>query len=622
MILSNKGLSIPLNSIPDSILKEIKEELTVKPIVAANYDFGSVEAFPVYRINSTRIYLPKFYGLEKIETILPDLEKHNKKFSTDIVGRERQGLDVQHKFKGTIRHDQKDFINNLLKEINENGSCVGCAGTGTGKTVMSLYVLSMIKKKSLIIVHKDFLMNQWIDRIAQYIPGAKVGMIKQDKMDVHDKDIVIGMLQSISMKDYPIELFETFGFCILDECFEYNQLIITDKGPVKIGFLYELFNKKLPLPQVLSYNVSEEFEYKNITYAWENENENLLEIKYNNGSMKCTENHQILTLNGYLEANKLKVGDLIKCLENPPNYASLKSGTLKITSISKIKNIQQNNVYDLEIEDNHNFVLSNGPIVHNCHHIPSKTFSKALFKISCAKMLGLSATPNRKDGLSKILAWFLGPIINKDQLDTNIDIPHVTIIKAEYEEPIRPKYNFKHMIVLPDLINKIVADPVRNKQIVDVIVKHAEEGRQIVLLTARRDHTITIKTMLEKIESFSRTVGLYLGSMKKKDLDSSNECQIILGTFSMLSEAYDNPKLDTLILATSMSDIEQSVGRILRRKNANYPLIIDFVDTNLVGQGRKRKQFYRKKNFIFNSEEVVDDSEETNDPIEPADLFR
>ena len=74
-----------------------------------------------------------------------------------------------------------------------------------------------IIKKTLIIVHKTFLINQWRKRLEQYLPTAKIGLIQQSTIDIEDKDIVIGMLHSLSMKDYDIEIFEDFGFCVIDE---------------------------------------------------------------------------------------------------------------------------------------------------------------------------------------------------------------------------------------------------------------------------------------------------------------------------------------------------------------------------------------------------------------------
>ena len=69
----------------------------------------------------------------------------------------------------------------------------------------------------MIIVHKEFLLRQWLERIEQFLPTARVGKIQWSVIDIIDKDIVIGMLQSLSMKDYPEKLFDDFGFTIYDE---------------------------------------------------------------------------------------------------------------------------------------------------------------------------------------------------------------------------------------------------------------------------------------------------------------------------------------------------------------------------------------------------------------------
>jgi superfamily II DNA or RNA helicase len=134
------------------------------------------------------------------------------------------------------------------------------------------------------------------------------------------------------------------------------------------------------------------------------------------------------------------------------------------------------------------------------------------------------------------------------------------------------------------------------------------------MLTDRREHCEYIKSCLN--DRGINEVGLYLGGMTEKELNSSNEQKIILATYSMAAEGYDNPKLDTLIMATGRSNIEQSCGRVLRRKNANNPLIIDIVDSEyLNNQYITRRKFYKKKNYVLNSslknsKERVEDDEE------------
>ncbi len=89
--------------------------------------------------------------------------------------------------------------------------------TVTHNTVLSLNIIAALKKKTLVIVNKEFLMNQWIERIAEFLPNARVGKIQGQILDIENKDIVLGMLQSLSQKDYPASTFSGFGLTIIDE---------------------------------------------------------------------------------------------------------------------------------------------------------------------------------------------------------------------------------------------------------------------------------------------------------------------------------------------------------------------------------------------------------------------
>ena len=73
-----------------------------------------------------------------------------------------------------------------------------------------------LKLKTLVIVHKTFLQNQWVERISEFT-NCKIGIIRQKKVDIENKDIVIGMLQSVSMIDYDKDIFKDFGLVIFDE---------------------------------------------------------------------------------------------------------------------------------------------------------------------------------------------------------------------------------------------------------------------------------------------------------------------------------------------------------------------------------------------------------------------
>jgi superfamily II DNA or RNA helicase len=94
------------------------------------------------------------------------------------------------------------------------------------------------------------------------------------------------------------------------------------------------------------------------------------------------------------------------------------------------------------------------------------------------------------------------------------------------------------------------------------------------------------------------TVGYYVGGMKESALKETESKKVVIATYAMAAEALDIKTLTTLIMATPKTDIEQSVGRILREKHSS-PVVVDIVDSHdlFKNQWRKRKTFYKKENY-------------------------
>ena len=128
-----------------------------------------------------------------------------------------------------LRENQLPIIDVALSELNNNGGVVISAPCGEGKTAMALNLICELKKKTLILVHNENLLDQWIDRISFFTNVTSVGKIKGKIMDI-DHDIVIGMIQSISMKSLPLKTFESFGTVVIDECRSESVFKSTSKG--------------------------------------------------------------------------------------------------------------------------------------------------------------------------------------------------------------------------------------------------------------------------------------------------------------------------------------------------------------------------------------------------------
>ena len=440
-ILSKNGYKIKKKSLTPKSLKSLKDELSVKPFVYNDYNNTCAESkFQVYLESPNSIYIPKFYGIEKYG--LPQKSKMN------------DGDDIDIKFAGDLREEQKPIEQIYLKSAEEIGGGIISLKCGGGKTVLALHIISMLKKKTIVVVHKDFLMTQWRDRIKQFLPDARIGKIQQNTIDIKDKDIVLSMVQSLSMKEYPEDTFTSFGLAVFDEC----------------------------------------------------------------------------------------------------------------------------------------------------HHLGAEVFSKSMQKVASKYMLGLSATPNRKDGLRKVFEWYIGPIVymTKDKNEDYVEVQLITYDSLD-QKYCREEKTFKGDACMPRMINNICEYYPRTKMMLDLVKKYYIESRKILILSDRREHlNIMEKYIHENIAP--NNVGQYVGGMKPSQLHLSQEKDIILGTFSMASEGMDIPKLNTCILGSPKSDVEQSVGRIFREKacdRTHHPLIVDIIDdfSLFTKQAEKRQTLYRKMNF-------------------------
>jgi superfamily II DNA or RNA helicase len=234
-------------------------------------------------------------------------------------------------------------------------------------------------------------------------------------------------------------------------------------------------------------------------------------------------------------------------------------------------------------------------IVDEAHHICAKVFSQSLFKLCPKHTFGLSATPNRKDGLTKVLHWFMGPTffsVERKQQD-QVDVFPLEFTCDRYEDP--PPCTRYGKLSLPTMITEITEIPDRNRLILQTIKDLSKTTRQVLVLSDRRFHCEYLH------EKFKTTSGLYMGGMKEAELAESSKKKIIFATFSQAHEGLDIPSLDTVILATPKSDIVQSIGRIMRETKGkkNNPRIYDVVDQWSVffAMYNKRLRVYRQGGF-------------------------
>jgi len=252
--IGKKGYTIPRSVLSEEDIAFLHKDLFVKPFVpGVNYGGAQADAataFPVYRENKNKMYLPRFYGIHRYG--LPD-KNELEPGETISVSFDKSLRDYQDKIVGIYT----DYTNT---PVSANTEVMGGGGIlevpcGRGKTVMALKIISILQKKTLIIVHKEFLMNQWIERISEFLPGARVGKIQGPTFDVAGKDIVIGMVQTLYDKEYPPNTFSCFGLTIIDEVHrigseQFSRTLFKTITPYMLG-ISATVDRKDKLTQVL-----------------------------------------------------------------------------------------------------------------------------------------------------------------------------------------------------------------------------------------------------------------------------------------------------------------------------------------------------------------------------------
>lgn len=239
-------------------------------------------------------------------------------------------------------------------------------------------------------------------------------------------------------------------------------------------------------------------------------------------------------------------------------------------------------------------------IFDECHHLGAEHFSRALMSIQTKKMLGLSATPDRMDGLDRVFLWYLGPVryqIRVRDPDESVSVRVLRFTSADPAYADEPT-DCRGEISRPRLCNQLAAYEPRTIAICDALEPALREGRKLLILSDRRGHLAAFEAELQR-RGFN-SIGYYVGGMTAAARDESAKCTIVLGTFTLAAEGMNIRDLNTIALVTPKSRIEQAIGRIFRLKKEErtfQPLIFDVLDVPhdvCLRQYRKRRQFYRQ----------------------------
>ncbi|MGD2269812.1 MAG: DEAD/DEAH box helicase [Desulfobacterales bacterium] len=354
-------------------------------------------------------------------------------------------------FRGQLRPFQQEAANRMLaKEFGTLSS-----PTGSGKTIMALYILARRQQPALVVVHTKDLVQQWLERIAAFlkIPEDQIGVIGGGKKIVSDK-ITVALVQS----------------------------------------LYKCAAEVSPL-----------------------------------------------------------IGNLI---------------------------------------------------VDECHRTPSRTFTEAVTEFDSRYMLGLSATPWRRDKLSKLIFWHLGDIHHR--IDKNLLVETGFVLAAEVvfrQTNFRPF--FDPVLEYSKMLSELTTDDERNRLIAADVARESQDQAGVCLvLSDRKKHCENLRVILKyKYNVVSAILTGDLSSNQRQEVLESLKrggVNVLIATGQLIGEGFDWPQLATLFLATPVrfsGRVLQYLGRVLRpapgKKNAR---VYDYVDVHvepLVSAANARRKIYQ-----------------------------
>jgi len=457
-VLTTHGYAVLKAGLAKDLEQKIRKELTVKPATQSRYDGMTDTEFPVYLESASRLYLPRVWAKDNLGPAASSVMSDGDKLPASL------------NFIGKPYDYQEGIIKKFL-DADANGLiCVPC---GKGKTFMAVAIAFRLGRRFMVVVDKEFLLDQWAGEMRNLIPGIRIGRFQGTKAEVDpaEYDCTICMIQTIVQRQIPESTLRSYGLTIFDEC----------------------------------------------------------------------------------------------------------------------------------------------------HHLGAKHFSKILSKLQTKHMLGLSATPTRDDGLTKVFEWHLGKPVyweKKREADETVSVELMRFLSDDIDYAEVPT-NYRGETIMAKLLTQIVSFHKRNVVIADRLKDLIKEpGRRILVLSERIGHLEALELLVKK-DAPTCITGYYIGGMKTATRDlAAEEAQILWATYAMASEAMNIKTLNTVLMASPRKKIEQSTGRILRQRPEERkvsPLILDVIDVHrsMQSQSKLRIAYYKKCGYkILDGDKEVSEVKE------------
>ncbi len=491
------------------------------------------------------------------------------------------------------------------------------AATGAGKTfIMAALVAKFNVKPVMVFADKITLCEQLQSEFEKFL-GVKVGLIGGGADS--QEDITVCSLQSATQ-----EMVKDASMIMFDECLIGDTEVTMADGSVQR--IDALVNSNAVGQQVLSVNEAREVQVKTITAVQKIPTAAKpgtvmyrLRVRHFHGVVRdliCTDDHKIYTTKGYVKVSELIPGEneLIELVNDNVHKA-------EIIYVREL-NTKPEFVYDITVEDNHNF-FANGTLVSNCHHIPADTCMKVCAMAQHAfYRIGVSATPWRDAGDDMLIDAALAhrrpelAITASKLIDEGYLVP-----PSIYFVPVKQVFSGRNYqkvytaaVVENEernlMIRKIAKQMfIRNKHVLILVqqVKHGEILKKMITeaLGGEQQSTVQVtrrngQQMMVRVPMVEFMNGSDDATRRQAVLQAVKEekCRVLIATV-IADEGLDMPILDTLVLAgggKSSTRAFQRVGRVLRPYgDKTKAIVFDFEDFTpmLRRHARVRRKLYK-----------------------------
>lgn len=244
-------------------------------------------------------------------------------------------------------------------------------------------------------------------------------------------------------------------------------------------------------------------------------------------------------------------------------------------------------------------------IVDECHHVSATSFEAVLKAASARYVLGLTATPLRRDGLQPIISMQCGPV--RHVAASPADAPRQRIV---HRHLLPTQIDGAAEAAIQDVLGRLAADADRNARIASDIVDAHRAGRHILVLTERTEHLLALADLVGRsVADIIVLHGRLSVRERRRRLDTlsampSSEAQVVIATGRLVGEGFDHAPLDTLFLGMPVSwkgTLQQYAGRLSRAYASKTRIDIhDYVDGEipvLARMWKRRSAGYRAIGF-------------------------